>query len=84
MELIDRKHLIFGISLILNGRKKMENKIKEKKKGPGNPGTPRVVERRERATLIVLPSVLAPFKKRHGRGWAREVEKFMKKDLKIK
>lgn len=51
-----------------------------KRKGAGNPGTPRVDERREKVTLSVLPSVLTPFKKKYGRGWSRKVEEYMKKD----
>lgn len=52
-----------------------------KRKGAGNPGTPRVEERRERVTLTVLPSVLGVFKKKHGRAWGRKVEEFMKKEV---
>lgn len=54
--------------------------IDKGKRGPGNPGTPRVEERRERVTLVVLPSVLAPFKKKYGRGWSRRIEELMKKE----
>lgn len=51
-----------------------------KRKGAGNPGTPRVAEHRERVTLSVLPSIFTQFKKKYGRGWSRRVEELMKKD----
>lgn len=48
--------------------------------GAGNPGTPRVDERRQRITLTILPSILAPFRKKYGRGWARRVEELIERD----
>lgn len=49
--------------------------------GAGNPGTPRVQERRKAVTLTILPSVLGPFRKKYGRGWARKVEELIKQDV---
>lgn len=49
--------------------------------GAGNPGTPRVEERRVQVALTVLPRVVDEFKKKYGRAWARRVETFMVQDL---
>lgn len=48
-----------------------------KRKGAGNPGTKRVSVRRKPVTINILPSTLSSFKKKHGKKWAREVERLM-------
>lgn len=37
-------------------------------------------EKRQRITLSILPSILAPFRKKYGRGWARRVEELIERD----
>lgn len=48
--------------------------------GAGNPGTKRVEERRIQTTLTILPSVINPFKAKHGHKWGRKVEDMIKKE----
>lgn len=46
--------------------------------GAGNPHKKRVAEKRIQTPLTILPSVLNPFKKMHGRKWGRRVEEMIK------
>lgn len=48
--------------------------------GAGNPGTKRVEERRIQTSLTILPSVLNPFREKHGHKWSRKVEDMIKKE----
>lgn len=41
-------------------------------------------EKRKAFNISLLPSVAKAFHRKHGRDWGKEVEKLMKKDLKIK
>lgn len=41
------------------------------------------IEKRKAFNIPLLPSIALAFHKKHGRNWGREVEKMMRKDLKI-
>lgn len=58
------------------------NKIKDNRGGARlGAGRKPVKEKRIHANLVILPSILEPFKEQHGRGWSRRVEELVKEDL---
>lgn len=62
---------------------KAENKKENRggaRPGAGNPYKRRVAEKRIQISLSILPSVLNPFKKKHGRKWGRKVEEMIKSE----
>lgn len=64
----------------------MITKSKDNRGGPGRgqgnkAGSVRVEERREGHSVSLLPSVVAAFKEKYGRGWARRIEELIKADL---